>query len=873
VNLRIFRSILSLLFLFSIPALQLCATGLATEPRQIFSADQNWKFLLGDPSGAEDAGFSDAAWSIVNLPHDWSIASVPNPKNPGGAGEGFYPGGIGWYRKSFTAPAGWRGKRISVEFDGVYEHATVYLNGHRLGMHAYGYTSFRFDLTSTLRLGATNLLAVRVDNSAQPNSRWYSGSGIYRHVRVVVTEPVHVAHWGVFVKTPQVSSNSAMVVVETQLVNDLPDSGDSSDSAGPTHLTLETKLVDRTGRTVGVARSGVDLAAHQRSALSQTIHIVNPAVWSPDSPTLYRAISIVRTRGSAGEAVADRVETPFGIRSLVWSAERGLLLNGKPIKLHGGSVHHDNGPLGAAAFDRAEVRRVELMKAAGMNAVRTAHNPPSPAFLDACDRLGLLVLDEPFDVWEAHKVRYDYASDFDQNWKKDITSMIRRDRNHPSIIIWGIGNEIPELETIKGAPLAKQLIAAVHSLDRTRPLTLAFPGTTTRPNAAAVFSQLDITGYNYNLIPTYASDHKAFPSRLMLTTESYPSKAFPLWQISEDNAYVLGDLTWTAMDYLGESGIGAWSYDTPEQAGMIDSTMGMLVNANFIDQLFTGMAEGKDMNAAMSKGASPQQKALAAVFFHGFPWHAADCGDIDLIGNRKPQSYYRDIVWNGGDRLYTAVRLPAPTGKRIVAVGWATYPTVASWTWPGHEGQDLQVEVYSRAEKVRLYLNGKLLGEQPTGRDQQFRAVFHVPYQAGVLRTVALRDGKVVAQQRLTTTGPAARLRLVPDRSSLHADGEDLAFVQVEAVDAQGSPVFDASQDIHFSVSGPATILAAGNADQQDSSSYQGKARKLYQGRALVVLRTTTHAGDIRLHVDAAGLDSASSHLTSAASASMAELR
>lgn len=849
-NSRIFRSILSLLFLLSIPALQLRAVRPTTEPRQVWSADQNWKFFLGDPSGAEDTVFSDAAWSVVNLPHDWSIASAPNPKNPSGAGEGFYPGGIGWYRKSFSAPVGWRGKQVSVEFDGVYEHASVYLNGHLLGKHEYGYTSFRFDLTPALHLGASNLLAVRVNNSAQPNSRWYSGSGIYRHVRVVVTEPVHIAHWGVFVTTPQVSSNSATIVAQTQLVND---------AAARTNLTLETMLVDRTGKTVGVARSSMDFAPNHISSQSQTISVAYPSLWSPDSPVLYRAVSIVREDGR----VVDRVETPFGIRSLAWSAQEGLLLNGTPVKLHGGSVHHDNGPLGAAAFDRAEVRRVELLKAAGMNAVRTAHNPPSQAFLAACDRLGLLVLDEPFDVWEAHKVRYDYASDFDQNWKKDIASMIRRDRNHPSIIIWGIGNEIPELETAKGAPLAKQLIAEVHSLDRTRPLTLAFPGTTTKPNAAAVFSQLDIAGYNYNLIPTYASDHKAFPSRLMLTTESYPSKVFPLWQISEDNAYVLGDLTWTAMDYLGESGIGAWSYATPEEAKSVTSMMGALANTEFIDQLFTGMAEGKDMTAAMSKGASPQQKALAAVFFHGFPWHAADCGDIDLIGNRKPQSYYRDIAWNGGDRLYTAVRLPAPAGKRIVAVGWATYPTVASWTWPGHEGQTLQVEVYSRTEKVQLYLNGKLLGEQPTGRDQQFKAVFDVPYQAGTLRSVALRNGKVVAQQTLITTGPAVRLRLVPDRSKIHADGEDIAFVQVESVDAQGRPVIDASQDVHFSVSGPATIAAVGNADQQDSSPYQGKERKLYQGRALVVLRTTAQAGEIQLHATADGLDSATTRLAS----------
>ncbi len=849
------------LFLFPVLAISLSLRLAAQSQRQSISADLNWKFTLADPAGAEAPAFDDSAWTTVSLPHDWSIASAPNPKNPGGAGEGFYPGGIGWYRKAFFAPGSWQGKRVSVEFDGVYQHATVYLNGKRLGFHAYGYTSFRFDLTPSLRYGGSNILAVRVDNSAQPNSRWYSGSGIYRHVRLVVTAPIHIAHWGVFVTTPQVSSTRAHVAIQTQLV---------SRSTAPAHLTLETTLIDSAGRSVGVARSTFDLAPQQGTTEQQTIAVSNPSLWSPTSPTLYRAISTLRTSSSspaAGGSALDRVETPFGIRSLAWSAQTGLLLNGMPIKLHGGSVHHDNGPLGAAAFDRAELRRVQLLKADGMNAVRTAHNPPSPAFLDACDRLGLLVLDEPFDVWEAHKVKFDYATDFDQNWKRDIASMVRRDRNHPSIVIWGIGNEIPELETPKGAPLAHQLIARLRSFDTTRPLTLAFPGTTTKPNAAAVFSQLDITGYNYSILPTWASDHQAIPSRLMLTTESYPSKAFPLWQISHDHPFILGDLTWTAMDYLGESGIGAWSYVTPDQARQITSMMAMLGNTTFVDQLFTGMAEGKDMTVAMSKGSTPEQKALASVFSHGFPWHAADCGDIDLIGNRKPQSFYRDIIWNGGDRLYTTVRLPAPPGKAIVAVGWAVYPTLPSWTWHGHEGQTLDIEVYSHADQVRLYLNGRLLGQQPTGVAQQFQTVFHVPYQPGTLKAIALRNGHPVAEQTLTTTGPATGLRLIPDRTTLHADGEDLAFVQVEAVDAHGQPVLDAAQNLHFTVTGPATIAAVGNADQRDSSPYQGTERKLYQGRALVILRTTPQPGAIHLHVTTTGLAAASATLTTIRSA------
>ena len=829
-------------------------------PRQELAADAGWRFFLGDPGGAEVPSFADASWRAVDLPHDWSIESKPDKDNPSGAGGGYFPGGIGWYRKTFHAPADWKGKRVSVEFDGVYRDATVYLNGHKLGTHPYGYTAFTFDLTPELNISAPNVLAVRVDNSAQPNSRWYSGSGIYRHVRVVVTEPTHVAHWGVFVTTPDATSTSAKVSIRTRVANE---------SSGPAAVTVETTLLDKTGNKIGSAQSELSIAPDKEDEAAQEIAVAHPALWSPESPVLYRAVSTVRMNGK----VIDQVTTPFGIRSLAWSAEKGLLLNGKPIKLTGGSVHHDNGPLGAAAFDRAEERRVELLKAAGMNAVRTAHNPPSPAFLDACDRLGLLVLDEPFDVWKAHKVKFDYASDFDGWWKQDVSSMVLRDRNHPSIVIWGIGNEIPELEVESGGTLGKQLADQVRALDNTRPLTLAFPGTTTSPTALAVFSQLDITGYNYNILPTYQKDHEQLPSRIMLTTESWPAKAFPLWQISQDNSYVLGDLTWTAMDYLGESGIGAWQYGTPQQAKMAESASGMMANTGMIDQMFTGMANGKDVMADMAKNNSdPNAKAMMELFMHTFPWHAADCGDLDLTGYRKPQSYYRDIIWNGGDRVYATVRLPEPEGKKIIAIMWATYPTLPSWSWPGQEGKELEVEVYSGAEKVRLFLNDKLIGEKPTSREQQFKAVFSVPYAPGTLKAVGLRGDRVVAESVLTTAGEAKTLRVTPDRTVLQADGEDLSFVTVEAVDANGRPDLHANKEVHFEISGPGVIAAVGNGDGKDPDSYHGDRRKLYQGRALVVIRTSRQSGPIKLTVKSPGLSDSSVTVNSRAAQPHAEL-
>ncbi len=819
------------------------ANGAEPEPARVeLSADSGWKFLLGDPSGAEAPSFTDTSWRTVDLPHDWSIESRPDKSNPSGSGEGFFPGGTGWYRKTFAASNNWKDKRVSVEFDGIYRNATVFLNGHKLGTQPYGYTSFELDLTPQLSFTDPNVLAVRVDNSEQPNSRWYSGSGIYRHVRVVVTNPAHVAHWGVFVATPEVSPARATVLLRTTVTNE---------SRSDSNLSLQTTLFDRSGHEVGSAQAPLDVAAGSEKDLTQNITVAEPALWSPDSPALYRAVTRVLRDGQT----IDEVVTPFGIRSIAWSAEKGLLLNGKSLKLTGGSVHHDNGPLGAAAFDRAEERKVELLKAAGHNAVRTAHNIPSPAFLDACDRLGLLVLDEPFDTWGAHKVKFDYASNFDQWWKRDISAMVLRDRNHPSVVIWGIGNEIPELEVERGREIAKKLVDQVRSLDNSRPLTLAFPGTTTTPNAAAVFSLVDITGYNYSLQTSYADDHQRLPSRIMLTTESFPANAFRLWKISRDNPYVLGDLTWTAIDYLGESGIGAWSYGTPEQAKQAGQIAQFMMNTGTVDKMFLGMAQGVDMAAMMAQGPKdPMMQAVMAVLSHDYPWHAANCGDIDLTGDRKPQSFYRDIIWNGGDRVYATVRLPEPPGKKIIAMMWATYPTAASWSWPGQEGKEMQVEVYSGAEKVQLFLNDKLIGEQPTGSDQQFKATFSVPYKPGTLKVIGMRNNRAVAESVLTTAGNATKLRLTPDRTTIHADGQDLSFVTVEAVDEDGRPQPHTEQEVQFSVDGPGNIAAAGNGDGQDPASYQETRHKLYQGRALVVIRSSKRAGPVTLTAITPGL-------------------
>ena len=514
--------------------------------------DHDWGFLLGDPTGAESPSYDAASWRTLDVPHDWSIEGKIDAKNPMGGGGGFFPAGVGWYRRTFRVPAAWSAKRVSVEFEGIYMNATVYINGHELGTHPYGYTSFRHDLTPRLNSGGANVLAVRVDQSKHRNSRWYAGSGIYRHVWLNITDPVHVAPWGVFVTTPEVSSARAKVSVKTLITND---SGKKSD------VELRTVVYDRSGAAVGRSNSSAAVDPQASVEVSQAVAVEKPALWAPESPNLYRAVTRVIEDGKA----VDEVSTPFGVRLIEWSVEKGFLLNGKPVKMTGGCVHHDNGPLGSAAFDRAEERRVQILKESGFNAIRTAHNPPSPAFLDACDRMGMLVMDEAFDCWSRGKNQFDYSVAFKDWWQRDIDAMVLRDRNHPSVAMWSIGNEIPERGEPLGAQEAKMLADYLRSLDRTRPITSALNLVRNWTDTDGFYSALDIAGYNYNL-DNHVADHKRAPSRIMACTESFAKDTFDYWAMVNDFPYIVGDFVWTALDYLGEAGIGRWYYRDPKRA-------------------------------------------------------------------------------------------------------------------------------------------------------------------------------------------------------------------------------------------------------------------------------------------------------------------
>ncbi|HEY9124974.1 MAG TPA: glycoside hydrolase family 2 TIM barrel-domain containing protein [Bacteroidales bacterium] len=768
------------------------------ERKQLF--DYDWNFFLGDTSSAQLNDFNDVAWRSLDLPHDWSIEGKILPKNVTGCAGGYFPAGIGWYRKTFKAPVEWKNQKVSVYFEGIYMNSEVFINGKSLGVHPYGYTSFCYDLTPYLNFDKENVIAVRVDNSQQLNSRWYSGSGIYRHVWLITTNPVHVAQWGVGITTSEVSTKKAKVQIKTLVKNE----NSSSQS-----VIVKALLLDKNGKNVGNNQVKLDIAANSQKENIQTITVSNPLLWSPESPNLYNAqIQILKEK-----QVVDNIKTQFGIRSISFSAENGFQLNGKTIKLNGGCVHHDNGCLGAAAYDRAEERKIELLKAAGFNAVRTSHNPPSEAFLDACDKLGILVIDESFDGWKEAKNKFDYSLYFDQWSTSDVEAMVLRDRNHPSIFMWSIGNEVYERKKPEAVEITKRLSAAIKKIDTSRSVTSAM---TTWDNDWAVFDPLmaahDVCGYNYQLHRA-ADDHKRVPSRIIVQTESYPRDAFANWQLVQNNNYILGDFVWTAIDYLGESSIGRWYY--------------------------SGDIPGEHWTQDF------------------FPWHGAYCGDIDLVGWRKPISHYRSMLYNSNEKLYLAVREPEPAPLEIKETLWSVWPTWESWTWPGFEEKNVQVEVYSKYPKVRLYLNNKLVGEQPTTLEQQFKATFTVPYSPGLLRAVGIENDKEQESTILQTAGEAAQIKLATDRKEIKANGQDLSFVTIEITDKNGIVQPNANNRLIFKIEGEGTIAAVGNADIKDCDQYVGNARKAWKGRALVVVKSKRNAGTIKLTVSYLGLPDA----------------
>ncbi len=772
------------------------SAGLFAQKTILF--DDAWKFHRGDTTGAEQIDFDDNNWRQIDLPHDFSIEDLPgtnSPFNPdvvNGVSIGFTTGGIGWYRKTFTLPSTEKNKKILIQFDGVYMNADVWVNGEHLGNHPYGYTSFYYDISDKIKWNDKNTIAVQVKNVGA-TSRWYAGSGINRHVWLKIKEPVYITEWTPFITTSIISASSAKINIAVQTYNE-------------TSNTLNAKLVNRIINPQGVEVAKTS-SVHQINyngnfVFADSAIVQSPRVWSTENPNLYKVVSELYVAGK----LMDRVETKFGIRKISFSASTGFLLNDKPVKLKGGCFHIDNGPLGARSYDAAEIRRVALLKASGFNAIRCSHNPPPTSFLNACDSLGMLVIDEAFDCWNEGKNDSDYHLYFAKQWKHDLAAMVCRDRSHPSIIMWSIGNEIVGMDKPEVADTAKMLADYIRSMDSTRPVTAAVNSVNEKKDA--FFSALDVCGYNY-AVDKYVSDHERKPQRIMVATESYALQAFDYWMGVVDHPWVIGDFIWTGWDYIGEASIG-WR--------------GYWQEKNF------------------------------------YPWNLAYCGDIDICGWKRPQSFYRDALWKK-DQLSIFVKPLQPSfsinEKKQTWSIWNWDDVVADWNWKGKEDSVFEVNVYSSCDEVELFLNGKSLGKKSTNRSTKFIAVYNVPYAAGELKAVGYSNGKKVNESILKTADEPTQIKLSADRTTINANNEDLSYVTVELLDVNGVRNPKAENEIHFTIEGEGTIAGVGNANPISLESYQLPQRKAWQGRCMVVIKSTYKAGKIVLKASADNLKTA----------------
>jgi beta-galactosidase len=745
------------------------------------SFDSDWRFLKGDAQGAERPGFDDAAWRKLDVPHDWSIEGPFDEKNPTGRDGGYLPSGVGWYRKHFNIPAEHSKRRVFVEFDGVMANGDVWVNGKHLGRRPYGYIGFRYELTDHLNFGRSNVIAVRADNSGQPASRWYTGAGIYRHVRLVTTDPVHIEHWGTFVTTPEVTDASATVNVRSTVVNQ---------SSEVRNVALQVQLVNHDGRVVGTSESKPrQLTAGETADFTQTVVVKNPARWDTRDPALYKAVARVRS----GNRVLDDETVNFGIREFRFEPATGFWLNGRNFKLYGVCLHHDGGAFGAAVPLRVWERRLEILRQFGANAIRTAHNPPAPEFLDLADRMGFIVMDETFDAWTVKKREYDYHRYFDEWSKIDTRDTVRRDRNHPSVVIYSTGNEIHDTPK---PDLAKRilggLIEVFHAEDPTRPVTQGL----FRPNVSKDYDNgladmLDVVGQNYREKEILAAYHQK-PTRKILGTENTHTRE--QWLALRDNPPYAGQFLWTGIDYLGES--PGWP----------------LVSFNF--------------------------------------------GLLDRTGTPYPVAFQRLSWWGTTPTVYAVRRVaPTPLAPTDPGYGQDRRPRVLHGDWTPREltPHEENVEVYSNAEQVELFLNNRSLGSKARPSDDAPRN-WKVPFEPGTLRAVGRVGGKVVATHELKTAGKPARIVLSTDKLSLAHAWDDVVYVEALVVDANGVVVPNASNLITFKASGPGRVVAVDNGDNASHEPFQTAERRAYHGRCFALLKADAARGRISVTATANGL-------------------
>ena len=767
--------------------------------RTIQNFGKDWKFQLGDVSGAENSSFDDSGWRTLNVPHDWSIEGEFSKENPASPGGGALPGGIGWYRKSFKVSAEDLTRSVFIDFDGVYQNSEVWINGHSVGKRFYGYSSFRYELTPHLVAG-DNLISVKVDNSAQPNSRWYSGSGIYRNVWLVTTGKTHISHWGTFITTPEISDSLAKVKFVASIKSNLKEGQ---------KLVLKTVIVDPSGKEVATGKMDTDGVKDSIFSTSFDFRIKNPVLWNLDSPKMYSAVSEVFVDGD----LVDTYTTPFGIRSFEFTSENGFFLNGKNIKINGVCNHHDLGCLGAAINTRALERQMEILKEMGCNAIRTSHNPPAPELLDLADRMGFIIMDEAFDMWKKPKNKLDYSTVWDEMHKKDLQDLILRDRNHPSVMIWSIGNEILEQWDSTGIAIAKELAGYVRELDTTRPVTSA----TNDPkpyNFIIRSGELDLIGYNYHH-QDFASFPETFPGQKFIGAETVsalmtrgvydmPSEEIRRWPVRDG---------WKGPKPNADNTCSSYDNVSAPWGSTHEETWKVIKKRNYLSGQF--IWTGFDY--------------LGEPTPYWWPSRSSYFGIIDLAGFPKDVYYMYQSEWTRKDVLHV-------------------FP---HWNWK--EGQIVDIWAYSNAEEVELFLNDKSLGIQKKQGDE-LHLMWKVPFTPGTLKAISRTGGKEILVKEVKTAGAPAKLIVTADRSMIKADGNDLSFLTVDVVDENGVIVPNADNLVRFQLEGSGTIAGVDNGDPVSHESFKAPQRKAFHGKCLVVVQSGETAGTIKLTASSEGM-------------------
>lgn len=809
-----------------------CANADASAPRSA-NFDEGWKFNLGDSAAYSQPDFNDSSWRSLNLPHDWAIEGDFSKENLSGTGGGALPGGIGWYRKTFTVPGYKEGEKVYIDFDGAYMNTTVYINGHELGTRPYGYASFSYDITPWLKEG-DNVIAVKVDNSDQPNSRWYSGCGIYRHVWLRKLDAIHVAQWGTYVTTSDITPDSATVNIATTVDNT---------SATDAEVTLTTRVIDPQGKVAATVTASDNIAAGKSATVNQTARVADPQLWSLDNPALYSVVTDV----AVGGKTVDTYQTTTGIRTIEFTADKGFFLNGEQVKINGVCMHHDLGALGAAVNTRAIRRQLEILQEMGVNAYRASHNPPAPEVLALCDSMGILVMDEAFDMWRKRKTERDYARFFDEWHERDLTDLVTRDRNHPSIIMWSIGNEVLEQwsdaaadtlsleeanlilnfghgadklakdgdEMSVNSMLTAKLADIVKQLDPTRPVTAGMnepnPG-----NHLIKSGALDVIGLNYH-DEWYDDAEKNYPGKPLLGSETVSALMTRGYYKNPSDSIIIAPKRWD-IPYEDPS-FACSAYDN-------EHVPWGTTHENSLRRMKDDRVMGQFIWTGFDYIGEPTP--------YGWPARSSYFGIVDLAGFPKDVYYMYQSEWR-----------PDKTVLHL-------FP---HWNWTPGQTVDL-LAYYNNADEVELFVNGKSQGVRSKG-DGEYHVMWRVPFEPGTIKAVSRKAGKTVAEQVINTAGEPAQIRLTPDRATIAADGNDLSFVTVEILDRDGNLCPTAVNEVTFTVEGAGQNEGVDNGNPISLERFKADSRKAMAGKALLIVRNNGKKGDINVKAVSPGLSDA----------------